>query len=74
MSLTAKDNFGKYLVIGIITMISFQVLQNIGMDIGLMPITGIPLPFISYGGTSLLTNIIAVALVINVGMLSLIHI
>lgn len=65
---TAKDKFGMYLTIGITTMIGFQILQNIGMDIGLMPITGIPLPFMSYGGTSLLTNVIAIALVLNVGM------
>lgn len=65
---SAKDKFGEYLTIGITTMIGFQILQNIGMDIGLMPITGIPLPFMSYGGTSLLTNIIAIGLVLNVGM------
>lgn len=65
---TAKDKFGEYLIIGVTTMIGFQILQNIGMDIGLMPITGIPLPFMSYGGTSLLTNIIAIGLVLNVGM------
>lgn len=65
---TSKDRFGKYLVVGIVTMFTFQILQNIGMDIGLMPITGIPLPFMSYGGTSLMTNIISIALILNVGM------
>lgn len=65
---TSKDKFGKYLVVGIVTMFTFQILQNIGMDIGLMPITGIPLPFMSKGGSSLLTNIISIALVLNVGM------
>lgn len=65
---TSKDKFGTYLVVGIITMFAFQILQNIGMDIGLMPITGIPLPFMSYGGSSLLTNVISIALVLNVGM------
>lgn len=64
---TSKDKFGKYLTIGIITMITFQVLQNIGMDIGLMPITGIPLPFISYGGSSLLTTVVSISLILNVG-------
>lgn len=65
---TSKDKFGKYLIVGIITMFTFQILQNIGMDIGLMPITGIPLPFMSYGGSSLLTNVISIALILNVGM------
>jgi rod shape determining protein RodA len=65
---TSKDKFGKYLIVGIVTMLTFQILQNIGMDLGLMPITGIPLPFMSYGGSSLLTNIISIALIVNVGM------
>lgn len=63
---TAKDKFGTYMVVGILTMITFQILQNIGMDIGLMPITGITLPFMSYGGSSLLTNLISIALILNV--------
>ncbi|MEF9934590.1 MAG: rod shape-determining protein RodA [Clostridium sp.] len=64
----SKDKFGTYLVIGILSMFTFQILQNIGMDLGLLPITGIPLPFISYGGSSLLTTIISMAFLINVGM------
>lgn len=64
----SNDKFGYYMIIGIISMLTFQVLQNIGMDIGLMPITGIPLPFVSYGGSSLLTNIISIALILNVGI------
>lgn len=64
----SKDKFGTYLIVGILSMLTFQILQNIGMDIGLMPITGIPLPFISYGGSSLLTNILALSLVLNVGV------
>ncbi|MCX7903556.1 MAG: rod shape-determining protein RodA [Caloramator sp.] len=64
----SKDRFGRFLVVGILSMFVFQILQNIGMDIGLMPITGIPLPFMSYGGSSLLTNVISIALIINVGM------
>lgn len=62
----SKDKFGKYMVIGILTMITFQILQNIGMDVGLMPITGITLPFMSYGGSSLLTNLISIALIVNI--------
>lgn len=63
----SKDKFGLYLIVGILTMFTFQVLQNIGMDIGLMPITGIPLPFMSYGGSSLLTSVLSIALILNVG-------
>lgn len=65
---TSKDKFGMYLVFGIISMFTFQILQNIGMDIGLMPITGIPLPLMSYGGSSLLTSVVSIALILNVGM------
>ncbi len=65
---SSNDRFGYYMIIGIISMLAFQVLQNIGMDIGLMPITGIPLPFMSYGGSSLLTNVISIALILNVGI------
>jgi rod shape determining protein RodA len=49
-------------------MITFQILQNIGMDIGLLPITGITLPFMSAGGSSLLTNVVSMALILNIGV------
>jgi len=62
----SSDSFGKYLCIGIASMLIFHTFENIGMCIGLMPVTGIPLPFISYGGTSLLTNMIAIGLVLSV--------
>ncbi len=62
----ANDSFGKYLCLGIAAMLIFHTFENIGMCIGLMPVTGIPLPFISYGGTSLLTNMIAVGIVLSV--------
>jgi len=64
----AKDRFGYLLVIGVLSMFTFQILENIGMTIGIMPITGLTLPFVSYGGSSLLANMIAIGLVINVGM------
>ncbi|KMT21545.1 rod shape-determining protein RodA [Clostridium cylindrosporum] len=64
----SKDKFGTYIVVGVLSMLTFQILQNIGMDLGLMPITGIPLPFMSYGGSSLMTTIISLALVVNVGI------
>jgi rod shape determining protein RodA len=62
----AKDNFGSLLAIGVLSMIVFQVLINIGMTIGLAPVTGIPLPWISYGRSALLTNFIALGLVESV--------
>lgn len=68
IALTCNDTFGTYLVVGVIGMIVFQVYQNIGMTIGLMPITGLALPFISYGGSALLTNMIAIGIVLNVHM------
>ena len=58
----AKDNFGSLLAIGVLSMIVFQVLINIGMTIGLAPVTGIPLPWLSYGRSALLTNFIAIGL------------
>ena len=64
----AKDKFGEYVVIGIISMFSFHIFQNIGMAVGLMPVTGIPLPFLSYGGSSLITNLLAVGLIMNINM------
>ena len=63
-----KDPYGSCLVIGAAGMLTAHVFENIGMTIGLMPVTGIPLPFISYGGSNLLTNLIAVGLVENVWM------
>lgn len=62
----AKDNFGSLLAIGILSIIVFQVVINISMTIGLAPITGIPLPFISYGGSSLLSTFIGIGLVESV--------
>jgi rod shape determining protein RodA len=62
----AKDNFGSLLAIGVLAMIVFQVLINIGMTIGLAPITGIPLPWLSYGRSALLTNFMALGIVESV--------
>jgi rod shape determining protein RodA len=60
------DLRGSFIVIGIVSMYVFQVFQNIGMMVGLMPITGITLPFISYGGTSLLLNMLCIGIVFSV--------
>lgn len=59
----ARENFGSLLAIGVLSMIVFQTVINICMTVGLAPITGIPLPFLSYGRSSLLTNFIAIGLV-----------
>ncbi|MBE7016387.1 MAG: rod shape-determining protein RodA [Ruminococcaceae bacterium] len=65
-SQNSKDSFGRYLCVGIAAMLIFHVFENAGMCIGLMPVTGIPLPFVSYGGTSLVTNMIAIGIVLSV--------
>ncbi len=62
----AKDNFASYVSAGIVTMIFFHVFVNVGMAIGVMPITGIPLLFLSYGGSSLWTALIGVGLLMSV--------
>ncbi len=62
IAITAKDAFGSLLVIGVLSMLVFQVFVNIGMNIGLAPVTGIPLPFLSYGRSALLSNFIAIGL------------
>ncbi|MBQ8043193.1 MAG: rod shape-determining protein RodA, partial [Clostridia bacterium] len=61
---TSKDRLGSTRAIGVFGMFFFHFLENFGMTIGLMPITGIPLPFVSYGGSSMLTNFIALGLVL----------
>ena len=64
----AKDQFASLVCIGLVSYFLFAITQNIGMTIGLIPITGITLPLISYGGSSLLTTTMAVGLVLNIGM------
>ncbi len=63
---TAQDNFGSLIAIGVLSMLIFQVFVNIGMNIGLAPVTGIPLPLLSYGRSALLSNFIALGLVESV--------
>lgn len=65
---SAGDRFGALIAGGILFMFSFHIIENIGMVMGLLPITGLPLPFISYGGSSLLTNLMAVGLLLNINM------
>ncbi|MEY3299761.1 MAG: Peptidoglycan glycosyltransferase MrdB [Cyanobacteriota bacterium] len=62
----AKDNFGSLLAVGVFAMLTFHIVINIGMTIGLAPITGIPLPWMSYGRSAMLTNFIALGIVESV--------
>jgi rod shape determining protein RodA len=62
----ARDRFGFLLAAGLTAMLAFHVVVNIGMTIGIMPITGIPLPFLSYGGSAVLTDFAAVGILLNI--------
>jgi rod shape determining protein RodA len=64
----AADPFGRLLAVGVAVIMAFQVFVNVGMTLGIMPITGIPLPLVSYGGSALITNLAAVGLLLNVHM------
>jgi len=67
-SFRVTDPFGSYVIIGVMSMFLFHIVENIGMVIGLTPVTGIPLPFMSYGGSNMLTNMMAIGLAENVIM------
>lgn len=64
----AKDNFGTLLATGIVSMLTFHLLVNVGMTAGIMPVTGIPLPFMSYGVSALTTNMVAIGILLNIYM------
>ena len=66
LSYHTSDRFGRLVIIGVASMMIFHVFENIGMNIGVMPITGIPLPFVSYGGSNLIANMAGIGLVMNV--------
>ncbi len=68
LSMRAKDDFGAYLILGVAFMLLFHFIENVGMNIGIMPVTGIPLPLISYGGSNLMTTMVAIGLALNVDM------
>jgi rod shape determining protein RodA len=65
-AMKSNSNINKYIISGIVGMLIYQQLQNIGMTFGLMPITGITLPFISYGGSSLLSYMIMIGIIFNI--------
>jgi rod shape determining protein RodA len=64
----AKDLTGTLMCVGVLAMLSFQIFENVGMTMGIMPITGIPLPFMSYGGSSVVAGFASIGLVLNVHM------
>ncbi|MEA2509846.1 MAG: rod shape determining protein RodA [Actinomycetota bacterium] len=64
----SRDSFGTLLACGIVALWAFQIFINVGMTMGIMPITGIPLPFISYGGSSLITNFASIGFLLNIHM------
>ena len=64
----SKDEYGTLVVIGVASMFAYQIIQNIGMTVSLIPVTGVTLPFVSYGGSSVLTSMANLGLVLNVCM------
>jgi rod shape determining protein RodA len=64
----ASDRLGTLICAGVLSMLVFQIFQNVGMTVGIMPITGIPLPLMSYGGSSVVASWLAIGLVLNVHM------
>lgn len=64
----SKDIYGALIVIGVVSMFSYQIIQNIGMTMGLIPVTGVTLSFISYGGSAVMTSLAIIGVVLNVGM------
>src|SRR5439155_519258 len=65
---TAPDRAGTFVVMGVVAVLSFHILVNVGMVVGFMPVTGIPLPLMSYGGSSVLFMFLALGMVMNVRM------
>ena len=68
----APDEFSSFMTIGVAGLIFFHFVQNIGMTIGLLPITGVPLLFVSYGGSSMITSYILIGILLNISSSSLI--
>ncbi|MCL2164598.1 MAG: rod shape-determining protein RodA [Oscillospiraceae bacterium] len=69
ISSKSRDYYGSFMVIGLTAMMAFHFIENIGMSIGLAPVTGIPLPFVSRGGTAMFTNFTALGIILSVSMM-----
>lgn len=63
-----EETLGRLMAAGIVSMLAFHIIVNIGMNIGIMPVTGVPLPFFSYGGSSMVLNLAAIGLLLGIGM------
>ncbi|EMS72988.1 rod shape-determining protein RodA [Ruminiclostridium cellobioparum] len=68
ISKNASDSYGSFICIGVAGMMGFNFIENIGMSMGLLPVTGLPLPFVSQGGTAMLANFMAVGIVLSVSL------
>jgi len=68
LAIRTDDPFGSFTIVGVMAMLLAHIIENIGMVIGLLPVTGIPLPFLSYGGSNMLTNMMSIGLALNVVM------
>ena len=64
----AREKFGALLCVGAVSLLFFQTFVNIGMVVGLLPVVGVPLPFMSYGGTAMVINLACLGILLNVGM------
>lgn len=62
----ARDNFGRLIAAGVVSMLAFHIFINVGMNLGIMPVTGIPLPFLSFGGSAMIADLIGVGLLLSV--------
>ncbi len=63
----SRDNLGYLICVGFLTMLFLQTFVNIGMNIGLAPVTGVPLPFLSYGGSAVMANLLGIGIILNIG-------
>lgn len=66
VAIKAKDQIGSLVAVGVTFMFAFQIIENIGMTIGMMPVTGVTLPFLSYGGSSIMISMMGIGLAMNV--------
>lgn len=66
-AVSARDEVGRLVCIGVLCVFTFHIFENVGMNLGIMPVTGIPLPFVSYGGSSIMASFIGVGMVLSVG-------